>query len=113
MDDPEASSTFSDTHHSSWSKYYQSWSETAQNMHREQRQRKQERGKRFSGCQPTPNSVEANCWLRQAKADCCSMMVLKHSVRTTPDTASMLCFVAHHASGREGFKSRHVPVNWS
>ena len=95
MDDPEASSTFSDTHHSSWSKYYQSWSETAQNMHREQRQRKQERGKRFSGCQPTPNSVEANCWLRQAKADCCSMMVLKHSVRTTPDTASMLCFVAH------------------
>ena len=95
MDDPEASSTFSDTHQSSWSKYYQSWSETAQKMNRDQRQRKQERRKGFSGYQPTANCEEADRWLRQAKADCCSMMVLKHSVQTTPDTASMLCFVAH------------------
>ena len=94
LDDPENESMPSQHTSAQWTNY-RAWNETARNMYRRRKRRSRSKGERPSYTQPVPDNVEAERWLRQAEADCCSLRVLKRSVLTETKTASTLCFLAH------------------
>jgi len=45
--------------------------------------------------QPKPDTEEAKRWLKQAEAECCTMRILRRSLKSEPKVACSVCFIAH------------------